>query len=114
MFAYDFTNNRCVQFTYGGCGGNPNRFHTKEACQIVCDALPDEEDEQDFLSTEKIKIITEHPQTSKEKTEPNVIPSTVRKKVTSKMEKAMETSTLKENVIESIETFTLFNFKLFN
>ena len=27
----------CYQFAYGGCGGNRNRFTTKQECQHVCE-----------------------------------------------------------------------------
>lgn len=27
---------QCVQFTYGGCGGNSNRFSTREECERYC------------------------------------------------------------------------------
>ncbi|EDW43331.1 GM23567 [Drosophila sechellia] len=60
MFAYDLENNVCVEFIYGGCGGNPNRFQTKEECILLCNALADEDDylivdtdknEQQYITT---------------------------------------------------------------
>ncbi|KAL5970434.1 Protein AMBP [Taenia solium] len=36
VWGYDSTKGRCVQFVYGGCGGNKNRFTTKEKCKRVC------------------------------------------------------------------------------
>ncbi|EDW87571.1 male accessory gland serine protease inhibitor [Drosophila yakuba] len=35
-WSYDSNNNKCVKFIYGGCGGNANRFGTKERCEEVC------------------------------------------------------------------------------
>ncbi|CAD0206642.1 unnamed protein product [Chrysodeixis includens] len=35
-FAYDANLNECVPFVYGGCGGNDNRFETKEECEEDC------------------------------------------------------------------------------
>ncbi|KAL5112326.1 Histone acetyltransferase KAT5 [Taenia crassiceps] len=32
----DGSESECVQFTYGGCGGNANNFETKEACEERC------------------------------------------------------------------------------
>ncbi len=26
----------CEEFTFGGCGGNANRFDTKQSCEGVC------------------------------------------------------------------------------
>lgn len=28
--------NMCVPFTYGGCGGNANKFFTKKECDEKC------------------------------------------------------------------------------
>ncbi|KAH3892698.1 hypothetical protein DPMN_016823 [Dreissena polymorpha] len=33
---YDSTAGNCVQFVYGGCGGNSNNFKTKEECERFC------------------------------------------------------------------------------
>ncbi|CAH2283003.1 collagen alpha-6(VI) chain-like [Pelobates cultripes] len=33
---YDSDLKECVQFWYGGCNGNKNRFETKEQCEILC------------------------------------------------------------------------------
>ncbi|CAB3994272.1 Cysteine-rich motor neuron 1, partial [Paramuricea clavata] len=33
---YNATTRSCVQFTYGGCGGNFNNFLSEEKCQEVC------------------------------------------------------------------------------
>ena len=33
---YDSGEERCKTFIYGGCGGNANRFATKEACEQRC------------------------------------------------------------------------------
>nr|NP_651145.2 uncharacterized protein Dmel_CG17380 [Drosophila melanogaster]AAF56135.2 uncharacterized protein Dmel_CG17380 [Drosophila melanogaster] len=52
MFAYDMDNNVCVEFIYGGCGGNPNRFQTKKECILLCNALADE-DEYLIVYTDK-------------------------------------------------------------
>ncbi|MFZ4739359.1 MAG: BPTI/Kunitz-type proteinase inhibitor domain-containing protein, partial [Bradymonadia bacterium] len=37
-WGYDGAQGGCVAFTYGGCGGNANRFDTLEACQAACGA----------------------------------------------------------------------------
>ena len=36
MFAYDPKTSKCVNFTYGGCAGNGNRFFSKSSCQDIC------------------------------------------------------------------------------
>ncbi|XP_043662911.1 kunitz-type serine protease inhibitor homolog beta-bungarotoxin B6 chain [Drosophila teissieri] len=36
VWGYDYMTNRCIFFYYGGCGGNPNRFYTKEECLDTC------------------------------------------------------------------------------
>ncbi|XP_020812592.1 male accessory gland serine protease inhibitor-like [Drosophila serrata] len=35
-YTYDSSANKCIMFTYGGCGGNANRFITKESCEEKC------------------------------------------------------------------------------
>jgi len=35
-FYYDNETQECKQFTYGGCSGNGNNFHTIEFCQRRC------------------------------------------------------------------------------
>ncbi|XP_068710293.1 uncharacterized protein [Montipora foliosa] len=37
---YNSNTSRCEQFTYGGCGGNANRFTTKTQCQERCTGGP--------------------------------------------------------------------------
>uniref|UniRef100_A0A6P7FF05 Inter-alpha-trypsin inhibitor heavy chain H3-like n=1 Tax=Diabrotica virgifera virgifera TaxID=50390 RepID=A0A6P7FF05_DIAVI len=33
---YSTDKHECIQFTYGGCGGNDNRFASKEICEETC------------------------------------------------------------------------------
>ena len=35
-WAYNWEKKQCQQFFYGGCGGNGNRFETREACEDQC------------------------------------------------------------------------------
>ncbi|UJR27191.1 hypothetical protein I4U23_008487 [Adineta vaga] len=35
-FYFNSTTERCLEFTYGGCGGNDNRFETEEECLRHC------------------------------------------------------------------------------
>lgn len=35
-FYYDLNENKCKEFTYGGCDGNGNRFGTKKDCETRC------------------------------------------------------------------------------
>ncbi|EDV57661.1 male accessory gland serine protease inhibitor [Drosophila erecta] len=35
-FSYYPESNSCEKFIYGGCGGNENRFGTKESCEEKC------------------------------------------------------------------------------
>ena len=34
--SYDAATNKCKFFIYGSCGGNANRFNSKEACEEMC------------------------------------------------------------------------------
>ncbi|MED6244699.1 hypothetical protein ATANTOWER_021423 [Ataeniobius toweri] len=36
MWFYDSKNTQCSRFLYSGCGGNKNRFWTKEECEDTC------------------------------------------------------------------------------
>ncbi|KAH8400486.1 hypothetical protein KR222_001767, partial [Zaprionus bogoriensis] len=36
VYGYDYITNRCVHFFYSGCGGNPNRFATRQECMDEC------------------------------------------------------------------------------
>ncbi|XP_041354613.1 carboxypeptidase inhibitor SmCI-like [Gigantopelta aegis] len=38
-YVYNKNENLCKKFIYGGCGGNSNRFDTKEACSATCKKL---------------------------------------------------------------------------
>ncbi|EDW12599.1 male accessory gland serine protease inhibitor [Drosophila mojavensis] len=35
-WSYNAAATECVEFIYGGCGGNDNRFSTKEHCEEKC------------------------------------------------------------------------------
>ncbi|KAH8372529.1 hypothetical protein KR200_004235 [Drosophila serrata] len=35
-YTYDSSANKCIMFIYGGCGGNENRFGSKESCEEKC------------------------------------------------------------------------------
>ncbi|ALC46930.1 CG17380 [Drosophila busckii] len=48
---YDFISNRCRAFIYGGCGGNPNRFHSEGTCRHFCH-LRDENDKTENETTQ--------------------------------------------------------------
>lgn len=35
-YAYDKTTDQCVEFAFGGCGGNGNNFETLDECEAQC------------------------------------------------------------------------------
>ncbi|KAF8567654.1 hypothetical protein P879_07395 [Paragonimus westermani] len=35
-FAYDADSEQCIEFIYGGCGGNKNKFASLEECESQC------------------------------------------------------------------------------
>ncbi|KHJ87340.1 Kunitz/Bovine pancreatic trypsin inhibitor domain protein [Oesophagostomum dentatum] len=35
-YAFDFKTNKCIPFLWTGCGGNQNRFETKDECEKLC------------------------------------------------------------------------------
>ncbi len=39
-YGFDTAKGECVQFIYGGCEGNKNRFETLDACEDVCGGHP--------------------------------------------------------------------------
>ena len=38
-FYFDKSDNRCKNFTYGGCYGNNNNYKTADECYLTCDML---------------------------------------------------------------------------
>lgn len=40
VYGYNIITNRCSEFTYSGCGGNPNRFMTDSQCRNTCYVVP--------------------------------------------------------------------------
>ncbi|XP_064078276.1 kunitz-type U19-barytoxin-Tl1a-like [Macrobrachium nipponense] len=38
-WAWDAKARKCIQFLYGGCGGNENNFDTEEMCSKICRKL---------------------------------------------------------------------------
>jgi Kunitz/Bovine pancreatic trypsin inhibitor domain/Trypsin Inhibitor like cysteine rich domain len=44
-WAYDKTAKKCVQFFYGGCSGNANRYNSKAECERACPCADDDDDD---------------------------------------------------------------------
>ena len=42
-WSFNLTEQRCVEFGYGGCGGNDNRFESEQACLANCSGYIDAE-----------------------------------------------------------------------
>ncbi|XP_053607897.1 inter-alpha-trypsin inhibitor-like isoform X2 [Plodia interpunctella] len=40
-YYYQVDSGKCLEFTYGGCGGNLNRFATKASCEEYCSTTSD-------------------------------------------------------------------------
>nr|XP_016927039.2 kunitz-type serine protease inhibitor PPTI [Drosophila suzukii] len=36
VFGYNLMSNRCLEYLYSGCGGNPNRFASEQKCRAAC------------------------------------------------------------------------------
>merc|ERR1712002_207842 len=36
MWTFNKSERRCFEFIYGGCGGNENRFWSREECERTC------------------------------------------------------------------------------
>ncbi|KAI8121795.1 Male accessory gland serine protease inhibitor [Lucilia cuprina] len=35
-WSYKSDTNECIEFVYGGCGGNSNRFDSLQECEAMC------------------------------------------------------------------------------
>ncbi|KAK3560946.1 hypothetical protein QTP86_023136 [Hemibagrus guttatus] len=50
---YYYSNGMCKRFTYGGCGGNSNNYHTEEECMKTCTVkIIDSKDSKGFDNAE--------------------------------------------------------------
>lgn len=57
MYFYDNQTDSCNPFNYGGCGGNNNRFSTKEECEGSCMTQELQPISQNGLHTNLLKSI---------------------------------------------------------
>lgn len=53
---FDFASQMCLEFIYGGCGGNSNNFATKELCEQQCGSR-DVQIEEGNISVESSFIV---------------------------------------------------------
>jgi hypothetical protein len=61
-FGYNPELNECLEFTYGGCDGNSNRFLTVEECETLCVTPPEDNDaDDDGLQEDPEDAETEEP-----------------------------------------------------
>ncbi|XP_071965848.1 uncharacterized protein [Antedon mediterranea] len=61
MFYYDSATKQCKSFTYGGCGGNGNRFNTYKDCQDSCFARKkDNTEKPGTCPVSEVGICVEH------------------------------------------------------
>lgn len=38
-YYYNQINEKCENFTYGGCGGNANNFEDYDSCSLLCECF---------------------------------------------------------------------------
>ncbi|CAL1535468.1 unnamed protein product [Lymnaea stagnalis] len=62
-YYYDATSGACTNFYYGGCGGNGNRFNTKEECEARCKPGTQDTKQGTALDASKVKVCLKEPAT---------------------------------------------------
>ncbi len=60
-FYYDSDDKECLEFTFGGCEGNGNRFSSIKECELVCLSREEPEvEQQSTISKVSLKDICSH------------------------------------------------------